>query len=195
MAEKRDVVRQHIDLRETKRRRLVDRVYMRFPRLVQAVTRSILRRPPTSLIRRRMIRHEFRRLLEAGNRGDHEASLTSVPSDYESITPPELVSLGFEPTYHGQEGRLRFQLTWIGELGEFQQDQAVVFDTGDQLLLLVRMKGSGLGSGAEFESEIAYLITVSSRGELLRERSFRSHAEGLEAAGLQDQLTSPGRAP
>jgi ketosteroid isomerase-like protein len=131
-----------------------------------------------------MIRYALRLAIEAANSSDYEAAFALILSpDYETVTPPELVGLGFEPTYRGREGRLRFQLKWVGELGEFQQETEEIIDCGDRVLLLARMRGSGLSSGAAFDSEVAYLLTISG-GRLIREQDFRSHEEALEAAGL-----------
>jgi hypothetical protein len=47
------------------------------------------------------------------------------------------------------------------------------------------MRGTGLGSGASFESELAYLVEFSD-GQLRHEHLFRSHAEALEAIELRD---------
>ena len=76
-------------------------------------------------------------------------------------------------------------LEWVAELGEFQHRLEEVIDLGHQVLLLGRMKGIGRGSGAEFDSEVAYLITLSA-GRMVREQPFRSHEEALEAAGLSE---------
>jgi ketosteroid isomerase-like protein len=132
-----------------------------------------------------VVRLAFRWALEAANRGDFEAAFALLPPDYETITPPELVGLGLEPSYRGREGRLTFQLTWMRDLGEFEQEAEEVIDTGDQIILLGRMMGTGLGSGANFESEVAYVVTLSG-GRLVREQPFRSHTEAREAAGLSE---------
>ena len=180
-----EVVRQHVALRTSGRRRLLERLLLRSPRLMERLTKAVLRRPPTSTIRRALVRLTSRWGLEAVNRCDYQAAFAVYPPDCETITPPELVVLGFEPTYRGREGRAGFQEEWMRELGEFRQETADIIDTGDRLLLLTRMIGKGLGSGAEFESEAAYLISFS-EGRLIREEPFRSHAEALEAAGLRD---------
>jgi ketosteroid isomerase-like protein len=132
-----------------------------------------------------MIRDAFRLALEASNRGDYEAAFALLGPDYETITPPELVGFGFEPVYSGREGRLRLQRQWVAELGEFQNEPEEVIDLGDHLLVLGRMKGIGSSSGAAFDSEVAYVITVTA-GRMIREQPFRSHEEALEAVGLRE---------
>ena len=181
--EKREVVRQQFDLRETKRRGWDERLLLRFPRVGYALTRAMIKRRPSSRMRRALLRHALRRALEASNRGDYEAAFALIPPDYETFPNPELAALGFERVYIGAEGRLRLMHKWVDALGDFQQDSGEIVDAGEHVVLLTRMKGTGLGSGAVFESELAYLFAVS-EGRLAREDEFRSHAEALEAAGL-----------
>jgi SnoaL-like domain len=180
-----DVVRQAIAVRVRHRRSLLERLALRIPRLMALVQRVVLRLPPGSRLRRAAVRHWLRLAVEAANRADYEAAFALIVApDYEVITPPELAGLGFDPAYHGRDGRLRFQHAWVSELGEFQQEAEEVIDCGNRLLLLGRMRGSGLGSGATFDSEVAYLLTISG-GLVVREHNFRSHAEAFEAAGLR----------
>lgn len=133
-----------------------------------------------------MVRFTMRRIFEAGNRGDWAAAIALAPPDHLTITPPELVGLGFEAEYRGREARLRFQQDWLRELGEFQQEMGEVIDLGDRAIALGKMMAAGLGSGAHFESEVAYMFTFAD-GRVVREESWRSHAEALEAAGLPGQ--------
>jgi hypothetical protein len=183
MAEEREVVRQRFDLRETTRRRGDERLLLRFPKLGYALTRALTRRPPSSRLRRAVLRHAVRRALEAANRGDYEAAFALIPPWYETHAPPELVGLGFERVYTGPEERLRLQRQWIDTIGDFKQEPGEIIDTGDQVLFLTHMSGAGVGSGAKSEGELVYLITVS-EGRLVREDMFRSRAEALETAGL-----------
>ena len=111
--------------------------------------------------------------------------MATITDDYEAHPPPDLVSLGFAPVYRGRADRLRYQLAWVAELGDFQQVMEEVIDLGDRFLVLGHMTGSGTASGAVFEGEIAYLWTQSG-GQLRREQSFRSHQEALDAAGLSE---------
>jgi len=187
------VVRQPIALRQTSRRRLDERLVVRFPGIAYALTRALTRLSPTSRVRQATVRYVARRVLEAANRHDWEAAFAILPPGYETHSPQEFVGLGFKPVYRGPDERLQMQLRWMDELGDFQQETKEVIDLGDRILVLGWMRGTGLGSGAEFESELAYLLEISN-GRLSHEELFRSHAEALEAAGVRDQLTT-GRAP
>jgi hypothetical protein len=176
-------VRQRITLGLATRRRLDERLLVRFPAIAYAVTRLLTRLPPTSRIRRATLRYVVTRVLEAANRGDWDAALAILPPEYETHPPAEMIGLGFDPVYRGPEGRLQLQNLWMDQLGEFEQETKEVIDLGGRILVLGWMRGTGLGSGASFESELGYLVFLSN-GRLSHEHFFRSHAEALEAAGL-----------
>jgi ketosteroid isomerase-like protein len=189
MAEEREVVCQRIVLRPNTRRRLLERFYLRFPSAGERLTRAVLRRPPSSPIRRVITRLVVRWALEAANRLDFEAAFCLLPPDYETYPPPDIVGLGFESVYRGRDERVQLQQQWMDELGDFEQEAKEVIDSGDHIVVLGWMRGTGLGSGAEFESEVSYAIEIRD-GRLAREHFFPSHGEALEIAGL-----SADRAP
>jgi ketosteroid isomerase-like protein len=180
-----EVVRQPIAVSTSTRRRLLERLFLRFPGLGPVVTRPVFRLRASSRLRRAMIRYGVRLAVEAANRKDHEAAFVLAPPDFESTLQPEWVGIGFDPVYRGREGRVRLQRQFEAELGEFENDPEEIIDLGDHLLLLGRMRGTGRGSGAAFDSEVVYVLTLS-RGRVVRERLFRSHEEALEAAGLSE---------
>ena len=78
---------------------------------------------------------------------------------------------------------MRFQRTWTAQWGDVRFEPAEVTDLGDRLLVLGRMKGSGLSSGGAFDREWANLTTFSA-GRVIREQVFLDHGEALKAAGL-----------
>lgn len=176
-------VRQPIRVRAPSGRTLAERVFVRFPRVGLALARAVLRRPPESGVRRAAVARFSRAIFEAANRGDYQACFALLAPDFEMISPPELVDVGFDPVYHGREGRMRMQLTWMGELGEFRQEPEEVVDLGDRILLLARMTFRGRTSSVGLDSEVSYVLTIVD-GRIVREHNFRSHREGLEAAGL-----------
>jgi ketosteroid isomerase-like protein len=182
-AEAPEVTRQSIEVRESSRRRWDERLVLRFPAIAYALTRWLTRLSPTSALRRATLRHVWRRVLEAANRGDWEAAFAILPPDYEAHPPADFAALGFGAVYRGREERLQVQRRWMEVLGDFQQEAKELIDLGDRILLLAWMRGTGLGSGVGFEGEWAYLITFRD-GRISREDVFRSHSEALEAAGL-----------
>jgi ketosteroid isomerase-like protein len=119
------------------------------------------------------------------NRVDLEVGLVLYDDDVESIFDPGFVSLGFGNT-RGREERRRMLREVYDETREFRFEPDELIDLGDDRLLAIgRMKGSGLSSGAPFDSEWANLWTVSA-GLVVRDQVFMSHRDALEAAGLSE---------
>ena len=58
-------------------------------------------------------------------------------------------------------------------------------DAGDDVVVLGRYTASGGASGIPVEGDHGYVWTVKD-GVAVRFRWFQSHAEALEAAGIQD---------
>jgi ketosteroid isomerase-like protein len=180
-----EVVRQAIAVRAQSRRRMEERLGLRFPRALAFLARAFWRLPPRSRLRQAIIRRAVRLGTEATNRGDYEATFTLFHPDIELAPAPEQVGLGQDPLYRGPEERLRFQRRWHAEWGEFRFEPEEVIDLGDRLLLVGRIKGSGLSSGAGFDRAWATLFTVSG-GRVIREQAFLDHAAALEAAGVSE---------
>ncbi|MEK6328715.1 MAG: nuclear transport factor 2 family protein [Actinomycetota bacterium] len=180
-----EIVRQPVAVKAHPRRRVMQHLALHFPWFADVLSRGVLRLSPHSRLRQVMLRDGVRRSFEAVNRGDYEAALVTLSPDCVSIPPRQFVLLGFDPVYRGREDRLRLQREWAAELGEFQQENVELIDCGDQVLVLARMNGTGLSSAAPFESQVAYLISLTA-GRVVREQMFTSHGEALEVAGLRE---------
>jgi ketosteroid isomerase-like protein len=179
-----DVVRQPISVRARTRRRLDEYLGVRFPRALNLIARAVWRLSPRSRLRRALLRRAIELALEATNRGDYEAAFGGLyDADCEIITPAQLVTVGVESRTHGREARRHLQTEWRADWGEFRFEPDELIDLGDRLLLVGRVKGSGLTSGAAFDNEWANLLIVSA-GRVIREQPFFSHEEALEAVGL-----------
>jgi ketosteroid isomerase-like protein len=180
-----EIVRQPIAVRAQSRRRLEERLGLRFPRALSFLARMVWQLPPRSRLRQAIIRRAVRLGTEATNRGDYEATFTLFHPDIELIPAPEQVGLGQDPLYRGRAERLRFQRRWSAEWGEFQFEPEEIVDLGSRLLLVGRIEASGLSSGAAVDSEWATLFTISA-GRVIREQPFFDRAKALQAAGLRE---------
>jgi ketosteroid isomerase-like protein len=180
------VVRRRITLQDRTRRSFEERLLLRFPWAAALVTRAVFRLSPGTRLRQALLDRYARLGFAALNRGDFESSFLTYHPDLEFITPPRLVGLGFDPAYRGVQARIDFQRRWMAEWGDMRFEPGEVLDLGDRLLYLGSVKGSGMSSGAAFESENwAVLYTVSS-GRLTSEQPFFDRREALEAAGLSE---------
>jgi ketosteroid isomerase-like protein len=184
-----EVVRQPIAVRAHSRRSLEEHL-VRFPRAVALLARAIWRfyclLPARSRIRQAIVRRYTQREFEATNRRDREVQLALYHPEGESTFPPELAALGWEPLTRGREARLSVQQRWDAEWGEFRFEPEEVIDFSDDRVMVVgRIKGSGLTSGAAVDHDWAIIFTLSG-GRAIREQVFLDRGEAFAAAGLSE---------
>jgi ketosteroid isomerase-like protein len=89
--------------------------------------------------------------------------------------------------YDGFEGLQEFIGDWFGtweEGGEF--DVAELREADGRVLALIRLRGRAKESGVPVEMEISHLIAFRD-GKQLHLTAYASHAEGLAAAGIEDE--------
>ncbi len=177
------MIRQRVTVGTSARRRLEERVTLLAPSAGGLLARVVFRADPRSRLRRAAVRHAVRIGFEAVNRGDFEAAFAFYDPDIEVTEPPQVVKLGLDPVSRGRAGRAEVQRRWHAEWGELQIEPDEVLDLGDRLLVLGRMKGTGLASGVAFDDPIANLLTLRD-GRVVRDEIFLDHGEALAAAGL-----------
>lgn len=122
-----------------------------------------------------------RRLYRAMNARDTAAFADLAHPALEWV-PDERVG---EAPVRGRENVIR----WFSDLNEMFTDLRTeterVMETDDQVLVFVRVIGSGMGSGAGFDIRIAHLWTLSD-GLVVRGEGYGDRDEALEAAGLRE---------
>src|SRR5215204_729243 len=104
-----EVVRKPLRVRERSSRPLEQRLFLRFPRLVEAYARLIGRLPPGSRLRQAALWRAARNGAEAFNRRDFEAVMIAHHPEREFHPPRELVDSGIaDPSYRGPAGYMAF---------------------------------------------------------------------------------------
>jgi hypothetical protein len=106
--EKADVVRSSMELPGHPRRRLEERLGLRFPRL-RAFLARILWRQPSRRLRWAAARRGLRIAWESFNRDDYEATFMLYRPDTESVGPAVLGTVGVEMKTFGREERIAYQ--------------------------------------------------------------------------------------
>jgi ketosteroid isomerase-like protein len=180
-----EVVRQPMAVAAHSRRRLEERVALRFPGALALCVRLVWQSRPRSRLRQALNRRLAQLGCEAANRADHELTFILWRSQAETAWPPQMVGVGWDPVSRGREARIDAQRRWNDEWGAFRFEPDELMDLGDRLLMVGRMKATGLSSGAATTNEWALLVTLSA-GRVVREHIFIDHAHALEAAGLQE---------
>jgi ketosteroid isomerase-like protein len=181
-----EVVRRPLALKPRSRRRLEERLALRFPRVLALVGRAVWRLPLRSQLRQAVIRRALVSAWEALNRRDLEVTFLLYHPDVEAIFAPQLATVGFDAVYHGREARVEVQKQVIAEWGQFQFESEDLIELGRAgLLTLMRFRATGPRSGVPVETEYAAIFKTFD-GQVTHEQVFLDHAEALRAAGLQD---------
>ena len=178
-----EAVRQPVGPKERRVRGIEDRLLLGLrPAFVQ-VNRAVHRLPPRSRLRQAILRHAAQAAIAAHNRGDLDVAFALFHEDCVSIFPDQMGGLGSAAGTRGREERIRFHHRFLEDWGELAYEVQELFDLGDRVLLIGRMKGTGASSGAVFDNEWGLLLSVA-RGEFVREQVFLDHGAARRAAGL-----------
>jgi hypothetical protein len=87
--------------------------------------------------------------------------------------------------YHGHEGVRAFFNQWFGAWDDLEIQPERMIDRGDQVVVILRLAGTGRGSGAKVAMRAADIWTVKD-GKIVRLVGYPVASEALEAAGLRE---------
>ena len=93
--------------------------------------------------------------------------------------------LDLDGVYVGRDAVVEASRHWWGAWTEYQLDAEELIDAGSSVVLDVRERGRGKGSGAPFEQRFAQVWTFG-RGRIIRWELFPNKDAALEAAGLSE---------
>jgi uncharacterized protein len=117
-----------------------------------------------------------RGLFEAYARGDLDALMEAYDPEVEIVT----LMTG---TYHGPEGARQAIEEGRRTLRGWKLDPNELIDVGDSVIAIAHIRGAGQHSGIALGDLMALAFTIRN-GLIIRQQSFRSKEEALEAAGL-----------
>jgi hypothetical protein len=169
-------------------RSLLERIAVRFPPLIQFLTRLLLRLPPSRL-RRAGLSYVYRRAYAAWNRRDWELN-TAVIDDrrYELVWKGARVP-GASSSYLGVAGYIEFCELFIDSFGDQRFDLEEIREAGrNRLVSLLRQTGRGTASGVAI-SEVMASMDEFDRGSLVRQTIWRGDLDPV----LRSLGDSPNR--
>jgi ketosteroid isomerase-like protein len=151
-------------------RTIAERAGLRWPGVARRTTRSILRLPPGSRVRKAMLRRAARIAFEAWNRGDF-ALVPNVddPEVQTRITQgSDVAIIGMDAVYYGPEGHCRAMETWNEAWREWDAEIDEIIETGhDQVVVIGRIRAEGAASGIRLDEWGAVRYTFR-EGRILR---------------------------
>jgi ketosteroid isomerase-like protein len=128
----------------------------------------------------------LQRARDAWDADDVDAFLAEADPEVEWQTAIEQALEGRKSTYRGHDGvRKAWEelrgAAWGGITSQVQE----IRDLGESVLVLGHLDVTGRTTGIGFREELGQLVTFRG-GKILRSEDFLSHAEALEAAGLEE---------
>ena len=122
-----------------------------------------------------------RRCGEAFDHGDYQAALDALDPEIEY----DLSHFPEGRVYHAHEGVREAFRIWLGTWEDYHQERVEIIDADDQVVVVVRERGRGTGSGLEVVRE-GYAVWMLRNGKALRIRFYPSKGTALEAAGVSE---------
>jgi uncharacterized protein len=121
-----------------------------------------------------------RRMLDAFNRGDFEASLMFLDEAVEWHDPTDVPGGG---VHRGREEVRKWFIAWLGAWDTYTAEAEELIDAGDQVVVVHREWGRGKGSGVEIDNRTANVYELH-HGKVTGKQPFPDREQALEAAGL-----------
>ncbi len=115
-------------------------------------------------------------LIDAWNRRDLPAALEQMHPQCE-VRPVEATE-----TLHGHEGVAAAFRDWFDAFEEFTMEAEDVIAHGDRVLVTMRQRARGKGSGLEIEERFYQLFTLRD-GKVFRFEEYSEEADAREALG------------
>jgi hypothetical protein len=150
-------------------RTVAERAGIRWPGVAQRTTRSVLRLPPGSRVRRAMLQRAARIAFEAWNRGDFELVPNVDDPEVETrVTQGSGVVIGLDEVYYGPQGHCRAMEIWNEAWRKWDAEIDEVIEVGrNQVLIIARVYGEGAASGIRLDEWGAVRYTFR-EGQILR---------------------------
>ena|ERR671925_1743436 len=126
--------------------------------------------------------------VEVVRRGYEHFNRTGEP-DYSALDPEVVYDVSrrtFDPLiYHGHEGVREFVALIREQWTTMQLEPQDFVDAGDTVVVSVRLVGVGQQSGVETTANAAH-VWILRDGKVVRQTTFQTMDEALEAAGLEE---------
>ena len=120
---------------------------------------------------------------EAFAKGDLDAALAIMDPEIEVLDHDRVLDSPKE--YRGPQGVIQMTMEAAASFDEHRYEPEDFREVGDRVIVSVRRRGRGKGSGIEVD-EAQWHVWDFREGKAVRLRTFVSRAEALEAVGLRE---------
>ena len=186
-----EIVRLPLRIRRTTRRALRERAALPAPAAIRSGGAFTLRLPHRSRLRRVLLVHAARLVVESQSRGDFEltarlyapeSELRNIPAGGGAASIP-----GLDEVYRGPDGVRRFFGQWTEPWERwYWAPEGELIDVGDgRLLFLLTLVGEGRGSGIEIREDVGLMVEING-GLAIRQQNWigtGAWEEALDAVG------------
>ena len=93
--------------------------------------------------------------------------------------------LDLDSVYVGRDAVVKASRRYWGTWQDYRLEAEELIDAGSSVVLVVRERARGRGSGAPFDQRFAQVMTLS-RGRIVRWEVYRDVARALKAVGLSE---------
>ena len=122
---------------------------------------------------------------EAFNRGDYDAALEDLTEEVEWHVLDDLPDA---QVYRGPDGIRRFWQAWRDMFDEFHVEPEEMIDAGEDVVVMIRVRGRGRESGVEVDTPSFPQIWSFEEGRVARVSMHRSRDDALRAAGIEEAV-------
>jgi ketosteroid isomerase-like protein len=91
-----------------------------------------------------------------------------------------------QDTFVGRDGVRAFWTAWTDNFEDFRLEVEELIDAGDDVVLVARISGQGIASGAGVRSNPFAHVARLRNGKIRRWTMYASAREALEAVGLRE---------
>jgi len=180
---------ENVEVRRQPDRDRLDQLQARLPGLTGMLLAGVLRTPPGSEIRKRMVKWAVQRGFAAMNRSDVDLVVTFYEPDA-VVWMHGMGGVGIRERYGGHEGIRELYADSDDAWGDWAYQVREVVDLADHVAVRADFLGHGRSSGAGTTlNDVGTLATFSDRGKIARQEWFVESGgwrQALEAAGLRD---------
>jgi ketosteroid isomerase-like protein len=169
--------------RAARRRTLDERLFVHFPAAYRLFTKRLMRLPPRSRLRRRLLTRNAGRTAAAANRRDFDVLFLALDPDIDYRAAQG--ALDDRGPIHGEDALRAHVQDWFDTFDDFRQEPVELIDAGEKIISVNRVTGRAKLSGVETELTYAALYTYRD-GKIAVGREYFTRAEALEAAGLRE---------